>query len=151
MISIQQFTRSVVAIVDDVVSHYVEEDTDDDTTSLPQEKKVSPIPNQIQRTLENQISILQMDPDGSNSTVIEGRNVVIHAVKIPRESLINNNLAFERFPSEAGNGSSTRVQAGSTTGRTVEVAISLPNDVFASNAGNVFSYQVLMITCSSCL
>ena len=84
-----------------------------------------------------------MDPDGSNSTVIEGRNVVVHTVKIPRKSLVNNNLVFERFPSEAGmavNGSSTRVQTGSTPGREVEVAISLPSDVFASYEGNVFSY-----------
>ena len=129
-----------MAIIDIVVSNYDSEESED-TTSIPQENKVSPIPNQIQRTLENQISELHTISDGSNSTVIEGRNIVVHAVKIPRQSLVNNNLVFESFPSEAGmavNGSSTRVQTGSTPGREAEVAILLPSDVFASNAGNGF-------------
>ena len=115
--------------VDNIIDSYVEDfSPDGKVTSVPQ------APNQIQRALEQQITTLQTSP---GNTTIKARNVVIEAVKVPKESVVNRRLVFETTLERQNNALATTVKTGEPPKDEAEVAISfqIPIDGFSDVDG----------------
>ena len=103
--------------VDNVIDSYVKDTSAD----------VPKAPNKIQRALEQQITTLQTNP---GNTTIKARNMVIEAVKVPKESVVNRKLAFETIPGQ-NKTLDTTVKTGKPPYDEAEAAIlfQLPVDV----------------------
>ena len=124
-----QVTKSVVDTVDNIIDSYVGDTSPDDKVT-----SVSKAPNQIQRALEQQITTLQTSP---GNTTIKARNVVIEAVKIRKESVVNRKLVFETVQERQKKTVDTTVKTGDPPKNEAEVAISfqLPIDVLSDVDG----------------
>ena len=115
--------------VDNIIDSYVgDSGPNDKVTSIPE------APNQIQRALEQQITTLQNNP---GNTTIKARNVVIEAVKVRKESIVNRKLVFETLPQKQNKTLDTTVKTGEPPKDKAEAAISfqLPIDVFSDVDG----------------
>ena len=128
-----------MTLVDDILTSYEQEPATDGS--------VPAAPNQIQRSLERQITALQTQP---GNTTIEKDNVAIRAVKVPLKFVFDERLIFETVDtgdgSKLGQNSST-ITTGEAPREETEVAISfqLPQDILDKVNGNNSIY-VLPLT-----
>ena len=109
--------------VDNVIDSYV----GDTSADVPK------APNQIQRALEQQITTRQTNP---GNTTIKARTVIIEAVKVPKESVVNRKLAFETIPGQ-NRRLNTTVKTGKSPNDEAQAAIlfQLPVDILSDVDG----------------